>query len=103
MYSDNPFINVMVKFCFYMVLISILVVGFRYIHDNASLLGLGEPERDISGYTIYLDGVEVDSDKIDISLYKCSYDDENKIVYMTDKDETRTNIPIYVPVPHPVN
>lgn len=36
-----------------------------------------------SGYTVYIDGVEVPSNQIDLSLYnKFSIDDDNKIVFI---------------------
>ena len=35
----------------------------------------------------YLDGQEVDRDKVDIAQYTCSYDDENECVYMTHKED----------------
>jgi len=41
--------------------------------------------RNLSEYTVFLDGEEVDLDKIDISLYAISYDDEKKIIYITNK------------------
>lgn len=44
-----------------------------------------EHTRDISKYTIYLDGNEVDMDKIDIKLYKRSYDDENLKIFLTHR------------------
>ena len=51
--------------------------GFKYIQQC---------EFDIRGnYTVYLDGNEVDRDKIDLDLYKKSYDDENGIIYITAK------------------
>lgn len=34
-------------------------------------------------YTYYLDGVEVDLDKIDLDLYVVSYDDDKQEAYMT--------------------
>ena len=38
-----------------------------------------------SDYTIYLDGNEVDPDKIDLHLYRISYDDEKEAIYITSK------------------
>ena len=46
------------------------------------------PDR--SEYTVYLDGNEVEADKIDLSLYKVSYDDEKKIAYATQKTDDGT-------------
>ena len=55
---------------------------------------VSEPDR--SGYTAYLDGNEVDLDKIDLSLYNVSYDDENGIIYLAGKsDDSDTMIFIY--------
>ncbi len=41
--------------------------------------------KDLSGYTVYIDGQEVDSDKIDASLYNITFDDENGVAYATRK------------------
>ncbi len=43
------------------------------------------PDIDRSNYTVYLDGQEVDRDKVDLSLYKVRYDDEDKVIYITAK------------------
>ncbi len=40
---------------------------------------------DRTGYVVYLDGQEVDSDKLDLSLYSVRYDDEKKVVYATHR------------------
>lgn len=44
-----------------------------------------EPDR--SGYTVYIDGEEVDPEKIDLSLYSKRYDDENQVIYATPKGD----------------
>ncbi len=47
--------------------------------------GVLDHMREDAGYVIYLDGEEVDRDKIDIRLYTHSYDDENKKIFLTNK------------------
>lgn len=39
----------------------------------------------IHEYTVYIDGQEVDSDKIDASLYDITFDDENGVAYATHR------------------
>ena len=52
---------------------------------NSSTMNTTEkPGR--QNYTVYLDGQEVDSDKIDLSLYKVKYDDDKQIAYATHND-----------------
>ena len=36
-------------------------------------------------YTVYLDGEEIDSDKVDLRLYSVKYDDNKQIAYATHK------------------
>jgi len=56
------------------------------------------PTRDLSTYTAYLDGEEVDLDKIELSYYKVKYDDEKQIVYLTYKQNNdNMYIPIFIP------
>jgi len=46
------------------------------------------PEEEISErlhYEAYLDGEKVDIDKLDLSFYKITYDDEKNIIYLTRK------------------
>ena len=49
-----------------------------------------EIEEQRSEYTIYLDGEEVDPEKIDLSLYKVKYDDEKGIAYATTQTQRST-------------
>ncbi len=51
---------------------------------------LSSPDR--SDYTYYLDGNEVELKTIDPSLYSHTYDDNNKIVYLSTKGSNYTTI-----------
>ena len=42
-------------------------------------------KKTTSDYEYYLDGVEVDKDKISLRLYNFDVDDEKKVVYLTSK------------------
>ena len=53
-----------------------------------------ELEEKAATYTIYLDGKEVDYKTIDLSLYKKRIDDENKVIYLTQKDNN-----FIIPIP----
>ena len=48
-------------------------------------------------YIVYLDGQEVDIRKIDISLYSYSINHEEKVVYVTQKQQTNTNRTSFLP------
>ena len=62
---------------FIFMIAGVLGYGFKYIQQC---------ELDIRGnYAVYLDGNEVDRDKIDLDLYKKSYDDEKGVIYITSK------------------
>lgn len=37
------------------------------------------------GYTVYLDGIEVDAENIDVMLYASSIDHEKKVIYLTKR------------------
>ena len=46
-----------------------------------------EVQRNLSEYTCYLDGQEVDLNKVDLSLYDKTFDDDFKIIYITKKSD----------------
>ena len=48
-------------------------------------------------YIVYLDGQEVDIRKIDISLYSYSINHEEKVVYVTQKQQSNTNRTSFLP------
>lgn len=62
----------------------IMLLPFSVIIENEYLKKI-EQARETTGYTYFLDGREVDINKIDISQYQCTYDDENQRVFMTNK------------------
>lgn len=47
-----------------------------------------------SGYTVYIDGREVDGNNIDILQYSASVDEEGELIYLTQKQRRRM---IFVP------
>ena len=49
-----------------------------------------------SEYVVYIDGEEVDKDKIDLSLYRIRYDDEKGVIYATPRQDSRV-IPMFIP------
>lgn len=53
-----------------------------------------------SGYTVFLDGEEVDANKIDLSLYTTSINHEEKVIYATKKESDNGDsvIPILWPL-----
>ena len=64
--------------CFLCVIVGLGLFIFFGIKDRYEEKDLISKE-----YTIYLDGVRVDNDKIDISLYNYTVDDEKQVVYIT--------------------
>jgi len=83
--------------CF--VIIGMLLLAFRTQLSESSYT-INEKtkpvERNLSEYTAYLDGESVDLDKINLSFYRVKYDDEKKIIYLTEKKDT-TFIPFFIP------
>ena len=57
------------------ICLSFYVVGVVSFHQNSP----------INAETYYLDGVEVDGNKIDFSLYKYSISNDGKTVFLTHK------------------
>lgn len=53
-------------------------------------------------YTVYYNGQEVDPETVDIFMYQYKVDDENKTVYLTDKQSSAgTNtFPVIIPIYH---
>ena len=72
-----------------MLIISVFGITILIIAGVAGIITTNKIEktRDISQYTIYLDGNEVDMDKIDIKMYKQSYDDENLKIFLTNRQK----------------
>ena len=70
-----------------MLIISVFGITILIIAGIAGIITTNKIEktRDISQYTLYLDGNEVDMNKIDIKLYNRSYDDENLKIFITNK------------------
>lgn len=70
-----------------MLVISVFGITILIITGVAGIITTNKIEktRDISQYTLYLDGNEVDMDKIDIKLYNRSYDDENLKIFLTNR------------------
>lgn len=68
-----------------LILTIVLIIGLAlayvsgYYHDKATEACVD------AGYTVYLDGVKVDPDNIEIKLYRVSVDNDNKKLMLTHK------------------
>lgn len=65
---------------------SVLLIGMlqdHYENYEVSVQAQQELNTARESYTYYLDGIEVDTDKIDLDLYIISYDDDKQEAYMT--------------------
>ncbi len=68
-----------------------VIIGILLVSIGSLLIGGGviaaknAPVIDRSGYIVYLDGEETDPDKIDIRMYRASYDDEKQVVYLSKR------------------
>lgn len=68
---------------FLIVLAAIFLAVSPFLKEK--MLQAEEKNAIKNGYTVYLDGEEVDSDKVDLSLYSVKYDDDKQIAYATRK------------------
>ena len=66
----------------------LIIVGSLFIGGGV-IAAKNAPVIDRSGYTVYLDGEKVDPDKIDIRMYRVSYDDEKQEIYLSKKSGVR--------------
>ena len=66
-------------YSFILIFFSIIIIFFSFLHPNKAIPEELKLQR--SEYTVYLDGEEVDNNKIDLNLYRTTYDDEKKVVY----------------------
>lgn len=86
---DNT-INVMMKG----VVIILIVALLWTISEYKSVPNLIE-----KGYEVYLDGEEVNADKVDINQYSISIDRENECIYLTESNHNGTTIfPMIIPM-----
>ena len=60
-------------------IIALIIVPLIRAHNVAT------NPRDLSTYTAYYNGTEVDLDKVDLSLYNVSFDDDSHKVFLTNK------------------
>ena len=51
--------------------------------EQANKLAIEQQEARDNNYKCYLDGKEVDINNVDLSMYNCKVDTENKKVYIT--------------------
>ena len=63
----------------FILCITLFVTGCMLLYRSCRL----DNARKEANYTVYLDGEKVDETKIDITLYRRSYNDEKKEVYIT--------------------
>lgn len=61
----------------------LFMLAKEIITENKQLLEINKIEENHEKLTFYLDGKEVDFDKIDINLYQISYDMESGKVFLT--------------------
>ena len=72
-----------------------VIIGILLVSIGSLLIGGGiiaaknAPVDHRSGYTVYLDGEETDLEKIDIRMYRASYDDEKQIIYLSKRSGVR--------------
>ena len=78
-----------------------LPVAKKYAANKESEI---ESKVESGDYTVYYNGQEVDPETVDIFMYQYKVDDENKTVYLTDKQSsagTNTNtFPVIIPIYH---
>lgn len=81
--------------------IAFLPVATKYASNKESEI---ESKVESGDYTVYYNGQEVDPETVDIFMYQYKVDDENKTVYLTDKQSsagTNTNtFPVIIPIYH---
>lgn len=72
-----------------MLLVFFILAGGIFLYVSQTLLvnevKANNEKKATSDYEYYLDGVEVDKNKISLKLYNYEVDDENKVVYLTSK------------------
>ncbi len=73
------------------ILLCVGIVIAIVTHISSMPISHAATPVDRTGYVVYLDGQEVDSDKIDLSLYSVRYDDEKKVAYATHRYSNNSN------------
>ena len=68
---------------FLIVLAAIFLAASPFLKEK--MLQAEEKNAIRNEYTVYLDGEEIDPDKVDLSLYSVKYDDDKQIAYATRK------------------
>ena len=53
--------------------------------EQANKMAIEQQEAKDSNYKCYLDGKEVDINNVDLSMYNCKVDTENKKVYIANR------------------
>lgn len=78
------------------VTLCILSSMLLFASANIDRIVISDETRELrTSYTVYLDGEEIDPDKIDLSLYTVKYDDEKGIVYATARNDRGDNGLLY--------
>lgn len=78
-----------------------LPVAMKYASNKESEI---KSKVESGDYTIYYNGQEVDPETVDIFMYQYKVNDENKTVYLTDKQSSAgtstSTFPVIIPIYH---
>lgn len=81
--------------------IAFLPVAMKYASNKESEI---KSKVESGDYTIYYNGQEVDPETVDIFMYQYKVNDENKTVYLTDKQSSAgtstSTFPVIIPIYH---
>lgn len=81
--------------------IAFLPVAMKYASNKESEI---KSKVESGDYTVYYNGQEVDPETVDIFMYQYKVNDENKTVYLTDKQPSAgtstSTFPVIIPIYH---
>lgn len=81
--------------------IAFLPVAMKYASNKESEI---KSKVESGDYTVYYNGQEVDPETVDIFMYQYKVNDENKTVYLTDKQSSAgtstSTFPVIIPIYH---
>lgn len=77
-----------VSIAVFLIAITVLAIVYRHLRYGEFNFGEFKTSREIAieeQWDVYYNGQQVDIENIDLSLYNCSYDRDNKKVFIVDK------------------
>lgn len=81
--------------------IAFLPVAMKYASNKESEI---KSKVESGDYAVYYNGQEVDPETVDIFMYQYKVNDENKTVYLTDKQSSAgtstSTFPVIIPIYH---